>query len=99
MGQDDRIILRCGDTNERINEYWPNAKVNWQGKLNIQQHIARVNDYDNSVFKSMINILDEKDRTVISALIMFDSPQLYHPGMSLSVAMERLGEEETDEMV
>lgn len=58
----DKMTELFFDAEIRMNEYWPNAKVNWQGKLNIQQHIARVSDYDNSVIKSMIDLLDEKDQ-------------------------------------
>jgi hypothetical protein len=62
----DKMTELFVDAEIRMNEYWPNAKVKWQGKLNIQQHIAIVNDYDNSVIKTMIDLLDEKDRTVIA---------------------------------
>jgi hypothetical protein len=87
------------DAEIRMNEYWPTAKVNWKGKLNIQHHIAKVNDYDNSVIGSMIQRLDDNDQMDINALIMFDSAHLYHPGMNLSVAMDRCGDEVIEEMI
>ncbi|KAJ9091556.1 hypothetical protein QFC21_007181 [Naganishia friedmannii] len=43
----EEMTERFFDAEMRINEYWPNTFINWQGKLNIQSHVAKVKDYDN----------------------------------------------------